>query len=137
MIKRLAIVLVGVTLIGVMGLAAPAQAAFTDCPSGTGCVWTEHGGTGIRYIISVSSNGVNTCHNLPGALDNAATSVLDGYGTYAGHKLDLHLYSTYNCATPNALVWIPPADFGQWSFDVSPYTFHNNVHSSFIIGYRD
>jgi Peptidase inhibitor family I36 len=138
--KRLAIALAGVMLVGVMGLATPAQAStdvFTQCPNGTSCVWTEHDGTGIRYTISVGANGVNVCHNLPGALDNAATSILDGYGSYAGHKLDLDLYSTYNCATPAALFWFPPADFGQWNFDVSPYTFHNNVHSSFIIGFRD
>lgn len=138
--RRISIALVGALLVGLMGLATPAQAStdvFTDCPSGTGCVWNDHNGLGTRYIISVGNSGVNVCHNLPGAVDNQVTSILDSYSSYAGHKLDLILYSTYNCSTPNALVWIPPADFGQWNFDVPPYTFHNNVHSSYLIGYRD
>lgn len=135
-------VTVGITAItaSVVLSATPAQASteiFTQCPSGTGCVWTDPDGTGTRYTISVGNSGVNICHNLPGALDNKVTSILDSYGSYAGHKLDLYLYSTYNCTEPAALVWIPPTDFGQWNFNVSPYTFHNNVHSSYIIGFRD
>lgn len=137
MLKRLVIAFAAMAAL-VLLAATPAQAVFdTNCPNGTGCVYTDPNGWGIRYIISVGNSGVNTCHNLPGALDNKATSVMESYGSYAGHKLDLLLYSTYNCTTPAVLVWAPPADFGNWNFDESPYTFHNNVHSSYIIAFRD
>ena len=113
-------------LVASIALVTPAQAAFTDCPNGTSCVWLEANGTGSRFTVSVGSNGVNVCHNMPWGFNNTVTSVLDGYGS----GLDLLLYSTSNCTTPAVLVWIPPADFGQWNFTSTAY---NNVMSSYII----
>ncbi len=138
--KRVATILVAIlaAILVSTAVAAPAQATFTQCPSGTGCVWLEPNGFGNPLVLSVGANGVNTCHNFSGTYNNVISSVLDSYGSYAGHKLDLQMYSTSNCSTSGAvLLWVPPADFGQWSFDVSPYTFYNNVMSSFMIGYRD
>ena len=74
MLKRLVIAFAAMAAL-VLLAATPAQAVFdTNCPNGTGCVYTDPNGWGIRYIISVGNSGVNTCHNLPGALDNKATS---------------------------------------------------------------
>lgn len=92
--KRIGSVLLGLALAAGITLvtAEPAAAAFSDCPFGTGCVWSGPGGTGTRFIISFSSTG-GAFHCIP----NLGMSVQSATATY-GHPITaLEIFNGTQC----------------------------------------
>lgn len=125
-------------LLVAIALVTPAQATVRwGCPSGVGCIWSGYNGGGDRLTASVSSSGINVCHNLPGfILDNRVSSVSDDYG----NSLDLVLFAGSNCSTGGhaELTFYSGerccgTDQGMWSFGSFAFAKYDNVESSYLI----
>lgn len=94
-----AMVLIVLALGGVVAAQAPAAAAWSDCPPGTGCIWTGILGGGNKLVFPVSTYGVGGCANLhtpqnfPSWAPDNTESVRAGYGS----GLRLQLWEHWNC----------------------------------------
>lgn len=96
MLKRLVIALATFSLVLGIGLvaASPAQAAWSDCPTGTGCVWTDQNGAGVIFVAGYSAYGpAGTCRNLPGVMPANGESARTSYGNGYGFRF----YTNWNC----------------------------------------
>jgi hypothetical protein len=87
-------ILIGLALAAgmVIGIQAPAAAAFTDCPNGQACVWVDAFGGGARMNIPFSTY-VGFCWNLPATWRNAVSSARTTYGGNNG----LRLFTSQGC----------------------------------------
>jgi hypothetical protein len=72
--------------------AQPAAASFSDCPAGTGCVWTGQNGTGGRLVFSYSgSGGLNNCQDLLGLQIGSV------YATYGNPVGAIEVFHAQGC----------------------------------------
>jgi hypothetical protein len=65
--------------------------AFTDCPQGVACVWTDANGEGAQLNLPFSIEGQGVCHNFSefgSTWVNTISSVQNTYGN--GHSLTLY-----------------------------------------------
>jgi peptidase inhibitor family I36 len=93
--SRTAVVLLTMLLAVTVGLviAQPAQAAYSDCPTGVSCLWTQTNGQGTRKDLPYSVYNTQTCHNLDLQPVSGYHSAKGGYGGGFG----LEVFSDFNC----------------------------------------
>lgn len=118
----------GVVLVALglaVAIAAPAQAAYSDCPAGQGCVWTGHYGTGSRLNLPVGTYAPHQCWTLNVSWGNVISSAKATYGS----GLALYLFTSSSCN--GSLPWYA---FANDQVDFPTAGPINDKVKSFIIG---
>ena len=110
---------------------APAHATvYWGCPAGQGCLSTDFDGGGSRYTIRFSGpeGGANVCHNLPGYMNDAVSSVSSDFGS--GYSLKI--YQDANCNPWTGWVDIENLESTNYEWFYSGY---NDGASSYKIAF--
>src|SRR6187455_106752 len=95
-VRRIRVAIAGLLLgasTAVVAVQAPAAASYSDCPAGTGCVFTRAFGDGTMSVIPYSGFGDGGCHFIRAPFTNNVQSAKSDYGS--GHWL--RFWQTSNC----------------------------------------
>lgn len=92
--RILAFALALAALLGLIGVASPAQAALLDCPNHYFCLWTGTGYTGARYQWSYAQIDATARNGfwLGSGVSNR------GYSFYNRSGTTMNIYDDPNCA---------------------------------------
>jgi hypothetical protein len=80
--------------IGLLVTAAPAQAALTDCPTGSFCIWTATNYGGSRYQYSKATLDAHYRHGIE--LGSGVSN--RGYSFYNHTTVSINIYDSADCS---------------------------------------
>jgi hypothetical protein len=116
-------ILAGIVI--VLGFAAPASAAYSDCPDGWFCAWSSVDASAVRYQYPFSAYGTNCVDLAADTRYSTDNNNWESFNNLLGSQYNVEVYTGGSCTGTHATI------YNWWWYNQYGYYYWGNFNSTY------